>query len=306
MQYYIGIDGGGTKTLAYLGNEKKNIIEAIEVGSTNYHSVGIEKVRLELQEIFKFFIESQDITIEKIKGICIGGAGIDCKSDEKAIEKVFRDIGYKNVLQIYNDSVIALVGANGSKRGAILVSGTGSIAFGIDKNGEKHRVGGWGHIIDDAGSGYAIARDGLKKIMESYDGREEDTKIWQSIKDKLNLSHIDELITFIYDTNTKKHDIAKLAPCIIDLYEIDRVANRVIDIAVKDLCSMIDCLAKKMKEEDFSLGLSGSIFLKSEIIRKLFIQEMKKIHSDIRIHLPKENAVMGALALATEEYRGAK
>lgn len=300
MKYYIGIDGGGTKTLAYLGNEKKEVLSSIKVGSTNYHSVGTISTKKEFKEIFDFFKVNIGITLDKIKGVCIGGAGIDSPKDEKVIEKIFRDIGYENDLLIYNDSVTALVGANGEKKGAMVISGTGSIVLGIDKSGKSHRVGGWGHIIDDAGSGYAIARDGLKKIVESYDGREDNTEIWEVISKKLNISHVGELISFIYNTDIKKHDIANLAPCIIDLYKIDAVAKKVIDNAVRDLCKMIGALANKMNEEDFSLGLSGSILLKSDVIRKLFSKEIEKKYPDIHIHLPKENAATGALILAVE------
>lgn len=300
MEYYIGIDGGGSKTVAYLGNGQKKVLSSIQVGSTNYHSVGIEIVKGVFKQIFNAFEVSEGITLNEVKGVCIGGAGIDCTEDERIIEEVFRDIGYKNHLQIYNDSVIALVGANGGKRGAILISGTGSVAFGIDKAGKRHRVGGWGHIIDDVGSGYAIGRDGLKKIMESYDGREGNTKIWEGVRDELNLSHMEELISFIYNPNTKKHHIACLAPHIINLYEMDRVAKKVVDDGIRGLCKMIDALANKMNEDDFSLGLSGSLFLKSHIFRNLFIKEIKKMYPNLHVHLPEENPVMGAFMLATE------
>ncbi|SHK07079.1 N-acetylglucosamine kinase [Paramaledivibacter caminithermalis] len=303
MGYYIGIDGGGTKTLACLCNEKKEILSSIQVSSTNYHSVGIEKVKIEFEEIFNFFKASQGIALDNIKGICIGGAGVDGAEDQKIIKRVFRDIGYKNNLQVYNDSIIALVGANGGKKGAILISGTGSIAFGIDKAGKEYRVGGWGHIIDDVGSGYAIARDGLKKIMESYDGREEESTIWEAVSSELGILHIGELISFIYNPNTKKHDIARLAPCIINLYEIDRVAKKVVDKAVRDLCKMIEALANKMNEKDFSLGLSGSVFLKSDLIRELFTKNINQRYPKIYVHLPDESAVKGALILAVEEYK---
>lgn len=300
MEYYIGIDGGGSKTLACLGNEKKEVIASFEIGSTNYHSVGIESTKATFKEIFSYFESSQNITLDQVKDVCIGGAGIDRVEDEKVIEKVFRDIGYTNNLQIYNDSVIALVGANRGKKGAILISGTGSIAFGIDKVGKSHRVGGWGHIIDDVGSGYAIARDGLKKMMESYDGREEDTKIWEVVSNQLSISEIGELISFIYNSNTKKHDIARLAPYIVDLYEIDKVAQKVVDNGVRDLCDMIKALSKKMNGEDFSLGLSGSLLLKSEIVRELFIKEIKEMYPSLYVHLPMENAAIGALTLAVD------
>lgn len=300
MGYYIGIEGGGTKTAAMLGGSRKEIIDATLVGATNYHSVGLEKTGEEIGRILSFFKDENNVEIEEIRGICFGGAGVNCSEDERQIRQLFDSLGYKGKLRVCNDSVVALAGANGCLEGAILISGTGSIAYGVDVNGESVRVGGWGHIIDDAGSGYAIAIDCLKKIVRGYDGRGQKTLLWDRVKEKLDISHQEKLISFIYNTKTQKQHIAELATCVLELYGSDYEAGSIINSAIEGLCEMVTALSKRMQLEEFSLGLGGSLLLKSETYRKLFEEAIKEKLPKVNTHLPYKDAVYGALVLAWE------
>lgn len=300
MEYYIGIEGGGTKTVAILGDSSNNIIDTVLVGATNHHSMGLEKTKEELSKIFNFFKDKRNIEMEMVKGICFGGAGIDCSEDKRKIRLIFDSLGYKGKLYICNDSVVALAGANGRLEGAIIISGTGSVAYGIDVRGEPVKVGGWGHIIDDAGSGYAIAIGCLKEILKSYDGRGTKTLLWDKIKEKLNIFHEEEIIPFVYNQETYKQHIAELAPCVLELYGSDCTADKIINNAIESLCEIVMALSKRMELEDFSLGLGGSLLLKSDTYRKLFEEAIKKQLPKVNIHLPYKDAVYGALMLARE------
>ena len=303
MKYFIGIDGGGTKTIAYLGNEAKELFADVQMGGTNYHSVGIDEVKKILGEILEHFKKEENISMDRIDGICFSGAGIDCKEDEANMRSIFSALGYNKGLIVCNDSVGALVGANGSLQGGILISGTGSIGIGIDNKGILHRVGGWGHIIDDGGSGYSIARDGLRYIMEAYDGRRQETQIWCAVKDYLKLTNQEDLITFLYSHDTKKHIIARLAPLIIGLYAEDEAAKEIVDNNILELCCITHSLAYRLKQKDFNLGLCGGILEGSSLIRELFIRKIKLQLPDLELHLPNNKAAMGALILAVDDFK---
>lgn len=299
MKYYLGIEGGGTKTIAILGSDKE-ILGMILVGATNYHSTGKEEVSKEIGKIISWLKIEKNIDVNEIQGICFGGAGIDCKADDEVMEKLFCSMNYKGKLHICNDSVVALVGANGCHKGAMLISGTGSVAYGISRKGEPTRVGGWGHLIDDEGSGYAIARDGLKKIMESYDGRGQETLLWDRIKKKLNIARHEELIQFIYAHDTQKQHIAALAPCVIELSGKDYVADNILKESINGLCKMVIALSERMELMKFSLGLNGSLLLKSEVYRKLFTERIAELLPEVYVHLPYKDAAYGALVLARD------
>ncbi|GAA0115530.1 N-acetylglucosamine kinase [Clostridium senegalense] len=300
MSYYLGIDGGGTKTVAILSKDDGTIIDTARIGPTNYKGVGIEKTKDEFWSMFKYFFSRDKVSLKDIKSLCLGGAGVDFEEDKEILKNMFYSLGYKNKILIYNDSVTTLVGANGEKKGAILISGTGSVAYGIDLDNNPIRVGGWGHFIDDLGSGFAIGKDALSKIMESYDGRCKQTILWEKVSTKLQIKSHDELISFIYNPKTNKNNIAEIAVIVIDSYLEDDVAKEIIDKAVEDLFIMVKTLSEKMNCNDFPLSFSGSVLVKSPLIRKLLEKRIKKELPQIVIHDSYNDGAYGALILALE------
>ncbi|WP_315117303.1 BadF/BadG/BcrA/BcrD ATPase family protein [uncultured Clostridium sp.] len=296
MGYYIGIDGGGTKTICLLGNCNNEVIDSFKSGPTNYHSIGVKQTEEVFSSMFTYFYNKHNIDKDDIIAICLGGAGVDCEEDENLLSNIFRALGYKNKLLIFNDSITTLVGANGDMKGAILISGTGSISYGIDIHGNAVRVGGWGHIIDDDGSGFAIGRDALKKIMESYDGRSEGTILWEKISKTLEISNYGELIPFIY--NSKKQHIADLAPLVLESYYSDKISRDIVDKAVEDLFKIVKTLSFKIKIQNFQLSFGGSVLLKSSLMNNLLKKKINDEFPKIIIHTPYEDSAHGALNLA--------
>ena len=90
--------------------------------------------------------------------ICLGIAGVDRASDEAVVRSIMSRIGYKAHILVVNDALIALQAGVGDAAGIVIVSGTGSIAYGRNDRGEASRAGGWGYVLGDEGSGYWIGR----------------------------------------------------------------------------------------------------------------------------------------------------
>lgn len=301
MNFYLGIDGGGSSLKALLGDENKNIIGYIKSGPVNYQSVGVDKAKANFNYLFNYCKSYYDVTIDDIECICLGCAGVNNKQGEKIYKDMIRELGYKGKLLIYNDAYVALVGANGEAKGAVLISGTGSIAYGIDKDGKHVRVGGWGHIIGGEGSGYAIGRDALNAITRNMDGIIPQTKLTEAIMEKLNISNFDELMEFVYAPNTKKHHIAELAPIVIEKSNEDEIAAKIIDEAVNNLWQMICALNIKMKMDSFNLALSGSILTEADVIRQKLIKKINEELPKIQITMGKHEPDYGALTIAWTE-----
>ena len=103
--------------------------------------------------------------------ICLGIAGVDRASDEAVVRSIMRRIGYKARILVVNDALIALQAGVGDAAGIVIVSGTGSIAYGRNDQGEAARAGGWGYVLGDEGSGYWIGRLALRAVVRHADGR---------------------------------------------------------------------------------------------------------------------------------------
>lgn len=301
MKYFLGIDGGGTSIKTLIGDRNKKVLGSFLCGPANYHSVGIDKVKENFISLFDYCRRKYNISIIDIKCICMGCAGVNNEEDKMVYNEMIRSLGYKGELLVYNDAFVALVGANGGVSGAVLISGTGSIAYGISKEGRHVRTGGWGHIIGDEGSAYAIARDALNSISHSFDGIILNSKLKDKILYKLNIKSVEELMSYIYNPKIQKQHIAELAPIVLDIADEDKTAQVIVEKAAHDLYNMVYALNKKMNMENFELALSGSILIKSDRVRRLIINELKSNLPEIEVHYGNNEPAYGALLLAWKE-----
>ncbi len=156
--YYLGVDGGGSKTLAVIVDEQGRECGRGLAGSANYVAVGLE---LAIQNIYSAVMRATHEVADALP-LCkawLGLAGVDRPSDSALLVSHLHTLA--SSVQITNDADLALSALPGVA-GIVLIVGTGSIALGRNEEGSVTRVGGWGHILGDEGSGYDIGRQGLR------------------------------------------------------------------------------------------------------------------------------------------------
>lgn len=300
MKYVIGIDGGGTKTLAYIGNSNGKIITSFSSGPSNYQSIGIDRAKQSLTEVISQLCKHVGISIEDLELLSLGMAGVDRQQDKTILTKLIRSIGVKSDIILNNDVVCELVGANGKSHGIITISGTGSISYGIDTKGKTVRVGGWGHILGDEGSGYDIGKNALKAIFRSYDKRDKETILTEKVLDFLNLNKVDEIIGYVYNNKLTKEHIARIAPLVIKgASENDAVSIRILDNAVDCLVEITQAVINQLEfKETINLTYGGGILNKSEYILSRFKEKIHLRNANVQITKPLYNGAIGALLIA--------
>lgn len=148
-------------------------------------------------------------------GLCLGMAGVDTHEDRErvtfAIRSYFEQTGVEAKLLVTNDAEIALMATLDRSFGVLAIAGTGSIVFGRTPDGDCYRVGGWGHLLGDEGSGYRIGLDTLHAVMRSYDGIDPPTAMTPMIEQAYGWERIVELRRYIYQPHIKKQDVAAFA-----------------------------------------------------------------------------------------------
>ena len=159
--YVIGIDAGGTKTLCLLADGEGRILSSARGAGANLQGAGELQVEKVLHETMEEAIGSRDIVPA---AICLGIAGVDREEDHTIVRGIMKRSGYKARVVVVNDALVALeTGAPGAP-GVVIISGTGSIAYGRNARGEAARAGGWGYMLGDEGGGYWIGRAALRRI----------------------------------------------------------------------------------------------------------------------------------------------
>ncbi|BAY83264.1 hypothetical protein NIES267_27510 [Calothrix parasitica NIES-267] len=300
MSFVIGIDGGGSKTVCILINDKCEILGRGEAGSANHQSVGIEAAKYSIESaINQALIQYKNI---KIDAICLGLAGVGRSRDIELVKnivqeiQVTRNIKSENII-ISHDALIALVGGVGRDIGIVVSAGTGSIVFGRNHRGDTKRVGGWGYILGDEGGAYQIAVAGMKSVFKAYDGRGISTSLVEDFKGHFGLNNIEELIEVVYRSGLGVKEIAGLAPIVDNAAFLgDKVANQIIDDAVDELVKATVTVINEIfvEREFFEVVTTGSVWKGKSKIWERFVSCINRDFANINVIFPRFEPAYGA------------
>ncbi len=302
MKYYVGIDGGGTKTKAVLVDAKLNIINEEIGGPSNFLAFDIDDVSNYILELLTKLTENVKITLADVHSILIGTAGAGRKDDVQRLKNNLLEKAKKlgitiNNFNVESDARIALEGAFAGKPGSILIAGTGSIMFGKDSDGSIHRVGGFGRILGDEGSGFHIGKAGLSAVAKSLDGRSSETLLAELLKVKFEISNPTQLINEVYKNN---FDIPKVAPLVIEAAQKnDEICKNIINSEIVELTEHIVAMKKLLNEEILSVSLIGGTITTDNYYANLFQSKVKTI-PNIKLVDAKFPPEVGAALMAIQ------
>ncbi len=299
--YVIGMDGGGTKTKICVMNLEGREVDVLFGGGMNINGLGREGVLRNMAEIFAE-LKKRCGDWSQLKGLCIGAAGISNPELKEALLLSVKLAGIEMNPVIFGDQHAALYGAHCQGKGIILIAGTGSICFGLDGKGGEARTGGWGYLIDDEGSGYALGRDVLAAIARAEDGRIPPTCMREPVFAQLGIDSINGMIKFIYADTTGKKEIAALAIHIMKGYEAgEKVALASLEKAADKLADMVAPVVRKLHLEDGEIAFCGSVITKNEVVIGKLKNKLQAMFPELKCIQPKQDAAFGAALRALEE-----
>jgi N-acetylglucosamine kinase-like BadF-type ATPase len=323
MKVVIGIDGGATKTEASLvAFDTKQVLGTAQSGPSNMNSVGTEVTRDNLLKAmlgsFENTNQQQQQQQYELVGVAFGMSGVDRPHDKElvrswvpslleSISTQFQTVSVQEnpSVLIYNDAVSAM--SSGTlgvlKDSLVIISGTGMIVTGSADGTNFVRTGGWGPLLGDEGSGYAIGSAVLRAVVNDKDGlSDEPTVLVDLVKQQLNIQDASLLIDFVYK-NTSWDRIADLARLAFKGYELnDNISKRIINDAVEHLSRYIIACAKKLEwnfeTKAFTLVYTGSILChKDSVIAQLLTARLKQIFAKITVVFPQVPASVGSALL---------
>lgn len=262
-KYLISIDGGGTKTEFCISDIDGNIIQSYLKGPTNYKSVGLDKMYENLKSGFDDIINEQKITIKDIVYVVFGIGGLDSDSDyEKIMNQILRLNIPRDKFYLCSDGILGFY-AGGVKPGIVVISGTGSIVFAIDKRGNIKRSGGWGHPFSSLGSGHFIGRQLLKSTLLYCDGNYNYSVLFDRVKKEFKVESFSEL-PYNISQITKPYEIAYFSRIVTDSINKDEwltrnILNKASDYLVDDVKNVYEYFNFK-NEDSIDIVFAGGVF----------------------------------------------
>lgn len=279
MRYFLGIDGGGSKTVATVVNENGKEVGIGTSGSIDILNEPLEKFKENLFEAVRIALESKKLSLRNIAASCFGVPIVgDVEGIEGKIKPVIEELGLKHYTLV-NDVRVALEGALPESSGAVLLAGTGAMVMAKDKYGNIFRVDGWGEHVGDLGSGYYIGQMTLRRVFEEYDGRLEHTPLSDMIKDFAKVSDLREILVKCKGANVRTY-IASFSRIACQAAQIGvQEACEILDMAVNELLKSVRAIIKMIKSnEPIFLSTVGGLF-NCDYIREKFRSSINDISS---------------------------
>jgi N-acetylmuramic acid 6-phosphate etherase len=306
----LGIDGGGTHTVALLahvaaagGTATHTVLGRGEAGPSNLQAVGPERALQALDEaVGRAFIAAG-------RGRCpvavasFGLAGGDRPADQALIQEWARRVGLAGRVLVTNDAAPLLAAGTPQGWGVALIAGTGSIAYGRNATGVTARAGGWGYLLGDEGSGYALALAGLQAVVRAADGRGKMTSLTERLLGHWGLRQPQELVPAVYRSGRDRAALAALGPLVLAAAEEgDAVAAELVTQAAGELAGLVAAVVRQLglPPQEVPLALAGGLLVHSIPYRQAVLRGLASLALYADPVTPVPEPAEGALRIAQE------
>lgn len=299
--YYLGIDGGGTKTKYLLVDNNLKTVAEIEGSTTHVHQVGIEGIKTQITENLLKICKKANISITDIGYVFAGIAGYgESIDDMEKIDKAFKDI-MKVPYLIDNDAVNGWAGGTACKPGINVVAGTGSIAYGRNSEGKLARCGGFGPGIGDDGSAYWIALKTINEYTKQKDGRKEKTVLVDILEKEYKLTYKYEIVEVVFNKlKFNRTELAKFSTiCFLSAEAGCPACKKIFKDASEAIFEHIKAIAKELNfTDEFVVSYTGGVFKSGNHVLKPLKEMIKESGLKCYLQEPALDPWKGAALLA--------
>jgi N-acetylglucosamine kinase-like BadF-type ATPase len=308
-KYALGVDGGGTKTEVWLARfddaRDPIVLGRGRAGSSNARAVGMESALANLGAAIDAAWADAKLDPVAVDYAVLAMSGAGHASVREQIAAWANNRKLARLVRFEHDAEPVLVAGTPEGWGVALIVGTGSAAVGVNRQGERKIVGGWGYHYGDEGSAYWIGRQALEAVARAADGRGTPTRLTDAIVGRLQVDSPRSVLGALEQTGNVRGAIAGLAETVERVAcDGDAVALRVVDEAADELATMIARLVEQLKlGEDFPLALAGGAICGSELLRERLSSALKArgLHPAVVNTVP--HPVAGCLLIAHRTIR---
>ncbi len=297
MPLYLGIDAGGTKTDCAVSNGAELLGQATGA-SCKLARVGKERGRENLQSVIRQACEVAQIAPNELQHVCIGMAGASLAEAVHWAQQTIRELIPDSTIYVAGDHVIAHRAAFGISPGVLVISGTGSIAFGRNQAGETARAGGWGPNVSDEGSAFWVGREAVAEALRLFDiGKS--NGLLATIADCWKVAP-EEVIRL---ANASEPRFPELAGPVVNAAEQgDPNAREITERGGRALAGLASAVIQRLWPRGgiVPVALSGGVLQGSPLVRQAFKEAMRIQQPQAAVSFAYVRPVLGALEIAAQ------
>jgi N-acetylglucosamine kinase-like BadF-type ATPase len=297
MPLYLGIDAGGTKTDCAVSNGAELLGQATGA-SCKLARVGKERGRENLQAVIRQATQAAGVEASTIQHVCIGMSGASLAEAVQWAQQTIRELIPDSTIYVAGDHVIAHRAAFGTSPGVLVISGTGSIAFGRNQSGETARAGGWGPNVSDEGSAFWVGREAVTAALHAFDFGNANgllatiAECWKVAPEEV-----------IRMANASEPRFPELAGPVVNAAEQgDDTARAIMERAGHALAGLASAVIKRLWPSGgvVPVALAGGVLQGSPLVRHAFREAMKAEQPQAAVSFAFVRPVLGALEIAAQ------
>lgn len=296
MTYVLGLDGGGSTVRAAVFTPDLSILGQYVGETVNPSLIGREEAAARIQAALRAALMEAGIDPGEVAAVGLGIAGAAAAHSEAWLRQVTADALPHAKIAPSSDYEIALVGAHGERCGALVLAGTGSLAYGVSRAGESFLAGGWGYLLGDEGSGYWLGAQALRAAARMSDGRGPATALLEKMLGALNLESARDLIPWLYQhAPPRARELAALAPLVMACADSgDPTGVEILDHGAHELALAARAVIRRLGLETGNIAFAGSLLTQPNAL-SLRLCDLLGLDS---IPQPRYDALAGAAILA--------
>ncbi len=307
----IGIDGGGSRSRAWLAQVNGTVLGRGSAGGSNVYQLGVEEASRVLVEAATGAWRDAGLSgeVHDIAAVFAGVAGAGATADQGELGGLLaRKLSTPAAAcQVDHDLRVAHAGALAGAPGAVLVAGTGSACYGRTFNRQSAKSGGWGPILDDGGSGYWLGIQAMRAIVRATDGRGKQVSFTDAIFAQLGVKTPREMLNRLRDRPPGGFDrpaIARLAPIVITAAVCeDVVAEEIVEAGAQELAIMVESVLSRLGLDAHPVGriaCAGGLLEHQDFYLERVDEAIRRLIPDMHLEKPGLPPVAGAVLLALE------
>lgn len=316
MTWYLGVDAGGTKTLAIVTDENGHCRGVGMAGTGNFQGPGVEKARAEVKKAIEAAVDAAGIVPNDITAAYFGMAGADRDEDFRIVNELLTPILPSSMWGFENDASIGIWAGTGDGVGVGVICGTGTNVIGFNGQGGRIQIGGMGYLFGDYAGGSFIGTLAVRTAMRGFEGRGPKTSLYDKLCRFYGVSNLLDLVDWQYQGKSLR--LGQLAPIVFEAAsEGDLPAQSILIDVGRDLGISANAAIRQLFGEAYASPVSvvamGSVFQNAEypLMYDTFVETMKNEHPGVSptiLHCePVFGAVYAALRLAgksvTDEFK---
>lgn len=307
---FLGVDGGGSKTAAVVAS----LDEAGEIlilgegkgGPSNLRLAGKEQSLQSLDIAIDEAIENAGINGQNLDYAILALAGSGSPDVQRDVSNWAKERKLSSRVDIVPDVDPVLAHVMDCGRGIALIVGTGSVAIGIDADGNSVTKGGWGHWFGDKGSGYYLGYKALAAVAEASDEIGPETVLSEMVLEKLGTTDPRSMLQEVTASGDTRREVAALAPVVLHAAaDNDRVALGIMNDAIDEAVKLVSAVAIGLEfESPYPLALAGGVACRNQCFRDGLLSALDKLQPPPETVVVVDEPVMGCLTIAMQKLNG--